>query len=77
MVQVMTALVLVMELAVTALICAAGSAVVMNVKLSEVLVTPPELAETPAKLYVVPGVRPPRITVWVVWRIWFKVDSVP
>ena len=61
MVQVMVTEVVPMPVAVTAEITGPG-ALVENVKLVEVACVPPEFADSTAKSYRVPGVRPESAT---------------
>ena len=72
----MVAEVEVMAVAVTAEITGA-TAVVVNVKLPEVVDRLELLAETTSKSYVVPGVKPVRFTEWVVTKALFTPEFEP
>jgi hypothetical protein len=51
--------------------------VVMKVELPEVDDIAPAFAETTLKSYVVPSVRPVRVTEWDVTRVAFRVEEEP
>jgi hypothetical protein len=50
---------------------------VANVELPEVDEVAPAFAETTSKSYVVPGVSPVSVTVWLVTSVEFSVDADP
>ncbi len=57
--------------------CVKVTFVVKKVALADVEDIPPRLAEITSKSYVVPGVRPVSVTVWVVTSVGFSGEADP